>query len=119
MSALRKPRPLSERAIQTHLMNRWRALGRPGTLLACVPNARAAGQAGLTRGLFDLVAIGGNVGCGWLELKTERGSLSYHQEVFKAALVQNNVPYAVAYGLDQAIHVLETWEIIRREAIAA
>lgn len=115
---MRRP-PLSEKAIQTAVMARWRALGRPGTLLACVPNARAAGQPGLTRGLFDLVAIGGNVGCGWIELKTERGSLSYYQEVFEAALIRNGVPYAVTYGLEQAIRTLESWEIIKREAIAA
>lgn len=112
-------RAMSERAIQTAVMARWRALGLPGTIVAAVPNARAAGQPGLTRGLFDLVVIGGNVGCAWLELKTERGSLSHHQAVFKAALIQHGVPYAVSFGLDQAIRALETWEIIRKEAVAA
>ena len=83
--------------------------------MAAIPNARAFGQAGLTRGLFDLLVIGGFIGTGFIELKTDKGKLSPHQAAFKMLLIENNVSYAVTYGRDEPIKVLERWNIIRPE----
>jgi hypothetical protein len=107
---------MNEKAIQTHVMDRWRKMGRAGTLLAAIPNAYAHGQPGLTRGIFDLIAIGPQIGVAFLELKTETGKLSPHQQAFMDTCHSNNVRAAVAYGLDEAINTLEIWGIIRRVA---
>jgi len=110
---------ISEKEIQKAAIDHWRAFGLPDTLVAAIPNARAFGQPGLTRGLFDLLVIGGDVGAGFIELKTDQGELSKPQQDFKRLLVMNNVPYAVTYGRDQVIDVLETWRIVRKQVRAA
>ena len=83
-----------ESLIQAACIDHWRALGVPGSLVAAVPNARAAGQAGLTRGLFDLVVMSPKLGdrTGWLELKAEDGKLSPAQNTFKLLMIARGVP---------------------------
>src|SRR3954453_22852714 len=87
----------SEKQITAALIARWRALGLPGTLVAAIPNARAFGQPGLYRGLFDLLVLGPKVGAAFLELKTATGKLRPEQAEFKLCLITNNVPYAVTF----------------------
>jgi hypothetical protein len=107
-----------ESLIQAACLDHWRALGVPGSLVAAVPNARAAGQAGLTKGLFDLVVMSPTLGdrTGWLELKADDGVLSPAQNTFKLLMIARGCPYAVAYGRDQPIRVLEQWGAVRRAA---
>lgn len=109
------PPALTEKQITAALFAHWNARGVAGCRLFSIPNARAFGQTGLTPGVFDLGVIGPQIGCAFLELKTETGKLSAAQEDFKAALISNNVRYAVAYGLDQAIQTLELWGVLRPE----
>jgi hypothetical protein len=106
-------KPLSEREIQTAVMQMWRSLGRPYTLVAAIPNARAAGQAGLTAGLPDLIVIGGNIGIGLLELKTTKGKLSEHQKTIADLCEHHMLHHKVAYGLDQALRILTDWGVLR------
>ena len=70
-----------EGLIQAAVIDHWRALGVPGSLVAAVPNAKAHGQPGLTRGLFDLVVMSPTLGdkTGWLELKADDGKPSAKQ----------------------------------------
>lgn len=110
---------MTEKQIQQAVMDHWRAFGLPGTLVAAVPNAGAFGQPGLHRGLFDLVVIGGEHlrdRTGWLELKTAKGKLSTDQEAFKLICIKTGTPYAVAFGRDEPIRVLEDWRVVRRAA---
>ena len=111
---MKPPAPL-EKQIQAAVIDRWRVLGVPGSLVCAVPNAGALGQPGLTAGIFDLICIG-PLFVGFLELKRESGRLSAHQEAFRLLLLRNGIPHAVAYGLDEAIIALEFWGIIRRAA---
>lgn len=107
---------LTERQIQRAVMDHWRAFGLPGTLVAAVPNAGALGQHGLCRGLFDLVVMGGDYlrdRTGWLELKTHCGRLSADQKAFRQRCIDHAIPYAVAYGRDEPILVLEAWRVVR------
>jgi hypothetical protein len=106
-------RPLRESDIQSAVMQMWRQLGRPDTLVAAIPNARALGQPGLTPGLPDLLILGGSVGIGFLELKTASGRLSEHQKVFAALCETLMLHHRVAYGLDEALRVLTDWRILR------
>ena len=107
-----------ESLIQAACIDHWRALGVPGSLVAAVPNARAAGQAGLTKGLFDLVVMSPTLGdrTGWLELKAEGGKLSDDQKAIKLLMIARGVPYAVTYGRDEPIQVLGEWGAVRRAA---
>ena len=111
----------SEDQIQAACLAHWKALGVPGSLVACIPNAKAHGQPGLTRGLFDLVVMSPKLGdlTGWLELKAEGGVLSDAQKLFKLVMIARGVPYAVAYGRDEPIKVLEFWGAVRTQARAA
>ena len=109
---------MTEKQIQAAVIAHWKRLGIPGTLVAAIPNARAFGQAGLTQGLFDLLVIG-NERVHFLELKTDKGKVSPYQLAFQALLIANGIPYAVTYGREQPIRVLEDWGICRREARAA
>jgi hypothetical protein len=110
---------MTERQIQKAVMAHWKAFGIPGTLVAAIPNAGALGQYGLTRGLFDLLVIGGRVGVAFLELKTDKGELTPYQIAFRSVLIVNEVPYAVTHGREQPITVLEDWGIVRKQARAA
>lgn len=107
-----------EKAIQQAVLQHWRELGVEGSLVAAVPNAGSLGQPGLTKGIFDLLVIGGNIpgGLGFIELKTDKGILSAAQERFKQLLIRNAIPYAVTYGRDEPIRVLEEWGVVRRAA---
>ena len=108
-------KPLSEKQIHQAVMAHWKARGKPNTLVATIPNARAFGQPGLTQGLPDLIVIGGSAinRVAFLELKTERGKLSPAQEAFRDLCIAVGVDYAVPRGLDQALHTLELWGIIK------
>ena len=110
-----------EGLIQAAVIDHWKALGVPGSLVAAVPNAKAHGQPGLTRGLFDLVVMSPTLGdkTGWLELKADDGELSDAQTFFKLLMIARGVPYAVAYGRDEPIKVLEFWGAVRPQARAA
>lgn len=105
--------PLSERDIQAAVIQMWRQIGRKDTLVAAIPNARAFGQPGLTRGLYDLLVIGGAVGVGFLELKTKNGKLSRDQRNFGELCETNQLYHAVAYGLDEALRILTDWRVLR------
>lgn len=107
---------LSEAAITRAVIAHWRARGVPGSLVASIPNQRAAGQYGLTAGLPDLLVIVPGLPVGFLELKTETGRLSEHQKAIKETLIRAGANICVAYGLDQAIEVLEHWRAIKPEA---
>lgn len=107
---------ISERQIQQAVLAHWRRLAVPGTLVAAIPNAGALGQPGLTRGLFDLVVIGGPFlrdRTGWLELKTATGKVRPDQETFKRFCILAGIPHAIARGRDEPIRVLEEWGVVR------
>ena len=110
-----------ESQIQQAVVDHWKAFQVPGSLVAAIPNARAAGQAGLTRGLFDLVVMSPTLGdrTGWLELKADDGVLSPAQNTFKLLMIARGCPFAVTYGRDQPIQVLEHWGAVRPQARAA
>jgi hypothetical protein len=110
---------MNEAAIHKAVIQRWRATGKPGTLLATIPNMRAAGQHGLTRGLPDLVAIAPGLPVGFIELKTFKGRLRPEQIVFKDICQSNGVRYALTRGLDEAFGVIEAWGLVHGEAKVA
>jgi hypothetical protein len=107
-------RKLTEKQIQSAVIDRWRKLGLPHTRVAAIPNARAFGQPGLTKGVPDLLIIAPGLPIGLLELKTDKGKLSPEQEAFKSDCIIAGVEIAVTYGLDEAIKILEHWRVVRK-----
>jgi hypothetical protein len=109
----------SEAEIQAAVMEHWQAFGVPGSLVAACPNARAFGQAGLTRGLFDLIVMSPTLGdrTGWLELKADRcRRLSEDQLDIQVMMIRLGIPHAVVYGRDEPIRQLERWGALKRQS---
>lgn len=108
-------RKIPEKAIHTAVVAHWRAFGVPGSLVATVPNMRAFGQAGLRKGIPDLIVISPKLGdrVGFLELKTTTGTLTEDQEWFARLCETRGVPWAVSYGRDEPIRQLEIWGAVK------
>jgi len=106
----------SEDQITAAVIEHWRMFGVPGSLVASIPNKRAFGQAGLTRGLPDLLVLSPQLGrfTGYIEQKRKRGGrLSDAQLDIGKLLVERGVPYAVCRGRDEPIKILEAWGAVR------
>lgn len=106
----------SEDQITAAVLEHWRTFGVPGSLVASIPNKRAFGQAGLTRGLPDLIVISPQLGrsAGFIEQKRKRGGkLSDAQIDIGKLLVERGVPYAICRGRDEPIKILEAWGAVR------
>ena len=102
------------------MVDHWRTLGLPRTLVAAIPNANVlCGQSGLTKGLPDLMVIGPRVpgNLAFIELKKERGShVSEAQLDFVRLCHEHDVSVVIAYGRDEPIQVLTDWGVVRRAA---
>ena len=110
------PAPL-EQAIQAAVVHHWRMLGKPGTLVAAIPNQNAHGQPGLTRGLADLLVLAPELPVGFIELKRDEDSdLSDPQRDFASLCARLGIPYAICIGRDEPITMLEAWGAVRRAA---
>jgi hypothetical protein len=114
-------RPL-ERDIQAAVMQHWKTLGYPSTLVAAIPNANAHGQPGLTAGLADLIICGPKVPgkVAFMELKRDPTSRRTDAQMRFARLsAELGICYSVVYGRDQPIEVLERWGVVKRAAQCA
>ncbi len=105
---------MREADIQRAVIDHWRALALPDTLVAAIPNQKAHGQYGLKRGLFDLLCIGPQIGAGLLELKTEKGKPSQDQLEVLEVCRKSGVNAVITYGRDEPIRQLEAWGLVRR-----
>ena len=111
-----KSREPSEKAIQAAVIDHWRHFGMPGSLVAAIPNARAHGQSGLTKGLPDLLVIAPKLGACFIELKTERGRLSATQVDILILLEKAGIRAVATHGRDEPIAILEQWGVVRKAA---
>ena len=105
---------MKESAIHKAVIDHWKALGLPGTLVATIPNMKAHGQYGLTKGLPDLMVLSPELPVGFIELKAEKGRLSPDQEAFGNLCFATEIPFAVTYGRDEPIRILEHWGVVRK-----
>jgi hypothetical protein len=104
-----------ESLIQQACVDHWRMLRVPGSLVAAIPNARAFGQPGLTKGLPDLLVIAPALPVGFIELKRDEDSVvSDAQRDFAMACHTLGIPYERTVGRDEPIRVLEEWGAVRR-----
>jgi hypothetical protein len=106
-----------ETANQAAIVEHWRWFGRLNTLVAAIPNQRAHGQPGLTKGLADLLVLGPSLPVGFIELKRDhRSVISDDQRLLAKLCAELGVHHAFAPGRDEPIAILEAWDIIRRPA---
>lgn len=106
----------SEDQITAAVVDHWKLCGAPGSLVAAIPNKRAFGQAGLTKGLPDLLVLSPKLGklTGYIELKRGRGGrLSDAQIAIGELIRKRGAPYAVAAGRDEPIAQLKAWGALR------
>jgi hypothetical protein len=103
-----------ESDIARAVIQHWRALGVPGSLVAAIPNAYSHGQAGLTRGLPDLIVMAPGLPVGFIELKTKSGRIRPEQADFKARCLSLGIAHSITRGRDEPIEILETWNVVRR-----
>jgi|HubBroStandDraft_3_1064219.scaffolds.fasta_scaffold637264_2 hypothetical protein len=114
------PAPL-ETDNQQAVLEHWRWVGRLNTLVAAIPNQRAHGQPGLTKGLADLLVLGPAVPghpVGFVELKRDhRSVISDDQRLFARLCAELGIAHAYAVGRDEPIAVLEAWDVVRRSIV--
>ena len=109
----------SEDQITAAVVDHWRLLGRLNTLVASIPNKRAFGQPGLTRGLPDLLVLAPELpgGVGFIELKKDaRSNYTDDQRLFRRLCEALGIPCALCTGRDEPITMLEAWGVVRRAA---
>ena len=113
-----------ESDIQSAVLEHWKTLGRPMTLVAAIPNAGAMGQPGLTCGLPDLLVMGpdipGDHPIGFIELKRDHKRETDAQLGFAllcAKLGLQCVPRAAATSRSR--FSLEKWGVVRPANVPA
>jgi hypothetical protein len=118
MARKRKIFAPSEDDITAAIIDHWKLLGVPGSLVASIPNKRAFGQAGLTPGLPDLLVLSPQLGSltGYIELKVERGRPSKAQTAMRDLMRERGAPYALTHGRDEPIRQLEEWGAVKPSA---
>lgn len=113
--------PVSEHKLQTQLMEYLTVKGRRDLFWFAVPNAGMRSlrvgammkAEGLRPGVADICFMLPGGKAAFLEMKTESGRLSPHQEGFKHRCEMLGHPYRVARSLDEAIEVAREWGVLR------
>lgn len=104
--------------IQAAVLEHWRLLGRPMTLVAAIPNAGAMGQPGLTCGLPDLIVMGPDVPgkISFMELKRrKRDEPTEDQLAFATLCARLGLYCPCVHGRDEPITYLEKWNVVRQQ----
>jgi hypothetical protein len=119
MSGARHRRQRPEAAIQRAVVQHLRARGRPGLVFFAVENggyrrpieAAIMKSLGVLPGVSDLVLLHEGKTY-FLELKSDNGRLSEHQQAFLASANAAGGYACAAHGLDRAIACLESWGLL-------
>jgi len=124
---MRKPplrravKKISEHSLQVTLLQFLSLHARKNVFWFAIPNAGKRGwhvarrmkAEGLTAGVADICIMmpGGSVL--WLELKAKNGRQSLAQRTFQAICDGLGHPYLLIHDLDEAIHELNRWCILK------
>lgn len=129
-SMLRKTRPRrsspswrpSEGQIQRSLVERWKLLGVPGSILAHIPNGGHREKAvavelkalGVLAGMPDLLCASPGGGVFFIELKRHDGRTSVEQREIHERLRLAGADVFTVNGVDDAVALLEGRGVIRK-----
>ena len=113
--------PVSEHKLQTAFMDYLTIKGRRDLFWFAVPNAGLRSlrvgammkAEGLRPGVADICFMLPGGKAAFLEMKTESGRLSPHQEGFRHRCEMLGHPYFVARSLDEAIEVARKLGVLR------
>lgn len=112
--------PLSENEIQRAVFSHLRQRGAPGVFAFHPKNGgshqrgRRAGinsGLGVVSGVPDIIILHKGKAYG-LELKTSKGKVSPEQSEVMQRMLAAGADVAVAHGLDEALALLERWELV-------
>jgi hypothetical protein len=122
----------SESQIQRSIVD-WITVAAPDVIVFAIPNSstrRLGGRAGnavpgLRKGVFDLGLIlphgsgmagllGGQTA--YIEVKTDKGTLSDDQIEFRYTLIKRLVPHCIARSIDDVRAAFAAWGVTTREA---
>ena len=106
----------SEESLQTAILD-WMAEHRPDLMCVHIPNGAIRThkerhrmlEQGMTPGMPDLLLIDAAGQHGYMEVKTDRGSLTMAQWNIRTELVQRGVPWALVRSLAEVQDTLAEW----------
>ena len=106
-----------EENLQSTILN-WMEQQRPDLLCIHIPNGairthrerRRMLEQGMVPGMPDLLLIDAEGRHGYMEVKTDRGSLSMTQWDIREELVKRKVPWALVRSVEDVERTLTTWE---------
>lgn len=112
---------VSEHGLQIAVLQHLRTYGRRNLNWFAIPNAgrrtlysgNRMKQEGMQSGVADLCIMLDLGRCGWLELKTDRGTQSDTQKGFEAICRRLGHPYKVARTIDEAVSFLKAIGALR------
>lgn len=117
-----KPRPALEKDMQIALVDMLRVAAKPEWFWSAIPSGELRTEKtgallkrlGLKPGMPDLLFIGPDGRCYFLELKRGRlGRFSLAQELFGSLMLARGVPYAVARSFAEAEAQLRAWGVLK------
>lgn len=120
----KRPKNEGEDQLQIAVMEHLHLRGMPGVIYFAVPNGgqRSKSEAaklkrmGVLAGVSDIgVILPPNGQYGALELKVGDNKPSAAQDAFGVAVTDAGALFAVAWNIDQALRILESWNAIRPE----
>lgn len=116
-------RKQEEAELQKAIWQHWLIRGNPNAIMYAVPNGEHRSKStgarlkamGVVAGVSDFAVVMPDGRAGFLELKLVSGSLSRAQLDFQARCHRLGIWHHVAYNVDDALRVLEAWQIIKPE----
>ncbi len=107
----------NEESLQSTILH-WMEQHRPDLLCIHIPNGairthrerRRMLEQGMVPGMPDLLLIDAEGRHGYMEVKTDRGSLSMTQWDIREELVKRKVPWALVRSVEDVERTLTTWE---------
>jgi hypothetical protein len=111
----------SEHKIQTALMDYLAIVAKPEIFYFAIPNqsnrhifsASKMKAEGVRSGVADLCFMLPAGRVGWLEMKTQSGTLSATQKVFRDRALALGHFWAMARSVDEALPVLTEWGVLK------
>jgi hypothetical protein len=112
----------SEGEIQRSIVQHWKLLGMPGSILAHIPNgekrdpvtAAKLKALGVLPGIPDLLCVSPRSGVFFVELKRHGGRTSPEQQSVHERLRTAGVEVFTVVGVDDAVALLEQRGVIRK-----
>ena len=116
-----------ETTIHKAIVQAFKLLRKPDVLMFHVANERRCSEKegsflkslGVVAGVPDLIFVmPGGITC-WMEIKVPNGRLTPEQRAFHDVLTANEHRCVVVHSLDEAIHIMQLWNVIKTAAVAA